>query len=260
MKKAKLYSIILSFVALLITVLLAWFSGLEFSAWLTSQSLSRFWLFLSDFGNVYGVIAVITISSIFVAFTKRKLSAKLLTFVLCSLPIMLYLWGFAKLNENIIKTQAEVFRPYVLVLEDAGLLSSEKFYDLKTKAERSKFLKKIFADNEKSVKYIHPSIRDHWISETGYSFPSGHSLTAFAMYTLLAFIYLRSFRKPWRAIVILPLLLMILISVSRVAVGAHSAIDVSFGALSGWFVSSLIILTGFPKRLCDFGKDKSLKE
>jgi membrane-associated phospholipid phosphatase len=61
-----------------------------------------------------------------------------------------------------------------------------------------------------------------------YSFPSGHSLTAFALAALLA----HHLAAPWRYGL---LLLAGLIACSRVVVGAHWPVDIVVGALIGWY-------------------------
>lgn len=71
----------------------------------------------------------------------------------------------------------------------------------------------------------------HVIGEvlTSNSFPSGHSVTAFAFASTLIFFS----RRPWRvALIALPA--ACLIAFSRIAVGAHWPIDVLAGALGGW--------------------------
>ncbi len=66
------------------------------------------------------------------------------------------------------------------------------------------------------------------------SFPSGHSLTAFAFAALIIFLS----RRAWlTAIVALPL--AILIAFSRIAVGAHWPADVLAGAGLGWLCGAL---------------------
>ncbi|WP_417070663.1 phosphatase PAP2 family protein [Niveibacterium terrae] len=71
----------------------------------------------------------------------------------------------------------------------------------------------------------------HVIGEvlTSNSFPSGHSVTAFAFASTLIFFS----RRPWQvALIALPA--ACLIAFSRIAVGAHWPIDVLAGALGGW--------------------------
>ncbi len=74
-----------------------------------------------------------------------------------------------------------------------------------------------------------------FIQETGYSFPSGHSMVAMAFYGL--FIYLifhSSLTKSYKILSILGLsLLILLIGISRIYLGVHYASDV----VGGFFLS-----------------------
>lgn len=66
---------------------------------------------------------------------------------------------------------------------------------------------------------------------TSNSFPSGHSVTAFALAATLIFFS----RRPWlSALIALPF--AGLVAVSRIAVGAHWPLDVLAGALGGWLL------------------------
>ncbi len=78
------------------------------------------------------------------------------------------------------------------------------------------------------------------IIETGYSFPSGHSMISFAFYGFLAyFIYHTNLNCYLKILYILLLgLLVLLIGISRIYLGVHYASDV----LGGFAISALYLV------------------
>lgn len=81
------------------------------------------------------------------------------------------------------------------------------------------------------------------LHETGYSFPSGHSLIAMTVYGLLGYFALHLATRPWaRGLVrVLTALTVFAIGASRVYVGVHYPTDVLAGWTAGvpWLVTCL---------------------
>lgn len=71
------------------------------------------------------------------------------------------------------------------------------------------------------------------VNETGYSFPSGHTMASVCFYGLLIYLlYCSNIKKSYKTIGIMVLtILIILIGVSRIYLGVHYASDVVGGAL-----------------------------
>lgn len=95
-----------------------------------------------------------------------------------------------------------------------------------------------------------PPLSEALITETSYSFPSGHSFVAIAFYGLIAFFLFDTFKKKYLKLLtlILGFILIILIGISRIYLGAHWPSDVLASYASGLAWLSIIITITHIKR------------
>jgi undecaprenyl-diphosphatase len=81
------------------------------------------------------------------------------------------------------------------------------------------------------------------IEEVGYSFPSGHSMAAFSLYGVIAFLLWRHLPRQWERIllVILAVLMTVGIGWSRIYLGVHYPSDVigGYAASGAWLMLSI---------------------
>ena len=92
------------------------------------------------------------------------------------------------------------------------------------------------------------------IEETGYSFPSGHSMISMAFYGYFIYLiykYVKSKKLKWILIVMLEFLI-ISIGISRIYLGVHYTSDVISGFLLS--IAYLIIFTSFANKYLDDNK------
>lgn len=109
------------------------------------------------------------------------------------------------------------FRPY-------GVLSA---MDILSAWATNVFLKNLFRRQR-------PDIGRWLVAERGYSFPSGHAMVSAAFYGYLICVCLLLFKRPWRGISSLLLLLTVaFIGVSRICLGVHYPSDVTAGFFAG---------------------------
>ncbi len=232
-------------IAFLLTIGVAWTAPLAFSGFRTDQPLSRFWLFLSESGAQWGTGPLLLLATILVAAKHSGAKARILKGMHFLGGVVLVLGAFAVTNEFVTKPHVAAPRPYALKLEKEGLLETDDFYALPNKEARSAFLRETLEENSDNdlIKSLDPAIRKHWEHETGFSFPSGHSLNAFLFAVFLAFLIQGLFAKGkhW---VWLPFLWACGICLSRIAVGAHSPLDVTVGACLGGLVGCLLLTSG----------------
>ena len=88
------------------------------------------------------------------------------------------------------------------------------------------------------------------ISVKGYSFPSGHTTTAIAVFVLIGYILVKTMddkKKAWIYAVLLTLLALV-IGLSRVYVGVHYPSDVFAGIFMGTASMSLIAMFFYPHK------------
>ncbi|MBS4173166.1 phosphatase PAP2 family protein [Bacillus sp. FJAT-49736] len=87
------------------------------------------------------------------------------------------------------------------------------------------------------------------IEQSGYSFPSGHSMGSMILYGSLAFILYKVYNRLWAKIigVIIGVFLVIIIGISRIYLGVHYPSDVVGGYLAGafWILICMIAFTYF---------------
>lgn len=95
------------------------------------------------------------------------------------------------------------------------------------------------------------------IDETGYSFPSGHSMVSMAFYGFLIYLIYKNVKNKYLKIslIIILSLLIVMIGISRIYLGVHYTSDVCAGFLIS--ISYLIIYINFTNK---FVFDKNIKE
>jgi phosphatidylglycerophosphatase B len=152
--------------------------------------------------------------------------------------MLVALAGNALLNEHAVKPALGIPRPNIETLAATGTLGAEipdaaTFYAIGDKDER----RLVMADRltAATTPYLSDLVRDHWIYETGYSLPSGHTTAAMTLATLLAAFGLQRL-DGWRrilAIYVIPAWAVAVAS-SRTLLEVHTAWDVVAGTIVGF--------------------------
>lgn len=217
---------------------------------LTSDVAAVFYLTTQSGGRIgapiIGVLMlVLLITRPGISGARRTLEAALIVIV-----VAIFAGGGAALNENGVKEALKIPRPNIVYLagtDGAGPLgmSPEEFYGKGDKKARSELLRKTLGTEPPPVK-LRPAIQDHWIEETGYSFPSGHAFAAmfFATFFLAAGVSYVSTLRRWLFYLLLPWALAV--CYSRLILRVHTPTDITVGGLEGLvlgFVAFLLFRT-----------------
>ena len=155
-----------------------------------------------------------------------------------SLVMLVALAGNARLNEHVVKPAFGVPRPNIVHLTESGQLGPDlpdaaAFYATGDKQTRREVLSERLP--EQTTPPLSSLVRAHWIHETGYSFPSGHTTAAVTFAVLLAAVgthWLTGWRRPV-ALYGLPVWALA-VAVSRTLLEVHTAWDVIAGAIAGF--------------------------
>jgi phosphatidylglycerophosphatase B len=167
------------------------------------------------------------------------------------LPVLLLIGSGAWLNEHVLKPTIAEPRPSISFLASAAAgpvldQGVEAFYAIPDKASRSEYLAKEL--NGSATLQLPPLLQQHWIEETGYSFPSGHAFAATALAGWFMLVILCTGTRRW----LLPLLWgwVVAVCYSRVILGVHRPGDILAGVVEGGLLVMLAVLAwkGFVNR------------
>jgi phosphatidylglycerophosphatase B len=206
------------------------------------SGMTTFMYLLTESAGKYGTFLILLVTCLFYTRFIKGADAKLKTFASTFVKLILIIGSFAFVNEHILKKAMKSPRPsHTYVVERSGnTLTLESFYNLPGD-ERGKALKEVITKRSTEFKDISVKVLDHWVEESGYSFPSGHSFNAFLLAFVLSYCLRYSRSSTGRKLYFIPLLWALLIAISRVAIGAHTKWDVSFGAMVGIAVAAILM-------------------
>jgi phosphatidylglycerophosphatase B len=152
--------------------------------------------------------------------------------------MLLALAGNAQLNEHIIKPLFGIPRPNIVSLTESGALASElpdaeSFYAVGDKGARRIVLGELLPDLQSPA--LSDRVRAHWVHETGYAFPSGHSTAAITFAVMLAALGF-GWLDGWRQAITTALVPIwaVFVVYSRPLLGVHTPIDVIAGTVVGF--------------------------
>ena len=230
-------------IGLVALALLVFATPLPFSAIHKNAPGTAIAYWLSESGGKYGTAIILVVTCLFFTrFAGGVKRAKFWVFLGTLAKLLLLIGLLAYANEHGIKHVLKCPRPcheYVTARSD-GKLGITEFYDADESA-RGALLQGVYDQQADHFSHIDPRILHHWVEESGYSFPSGHSFNGFLLAFILSFCLRFSRSHTARKYYLVPIVWGVLVGASRVAVGAHTAWDVSLGAAMGVGIAFLLM-------------------
>ncbi len=242
--------LIISLLVYALLICAVWLFYPEFTACSRDSLWCTFCYWTTESAGRDGTIYVVISACIFFAAGQPSKRGKALVFLRSLLVLVVLLSSFAYLNEHLIKTSIRASRPsHIYIVKQTKF--NEKLDSIYNLAENSRrvFFRRVIAADTTSFGSIDPRILDHWVEETGYSFPSGHSFNAFLLAGIIAFGIYQNMPNRRRWLCVIPLVWASLVALSRVALGAHSALDVSVGSAMGLILSYSFMSFRFTREL-----------
>jgi phosphatidylglycerophosphatase B len=246
-KRSFFYIALFSYVLLIAIV---WLIPVAFTAIFTNSPLTTLAYALTESAGKYGTVLLIAGASYAYTIRFERKREKLWTFLKSSVALTVLLSAFAYTNEHLTKPLAKAPRPsHLYMLQHTQLLPQlDSLYTL-TKDKRQLFFATLVQQNTQQFPFIDKRVLLHWVEEAGYSFPSGHTFNAFLLATILAFGLYNATKKHLHPYVYVPFTWAIAVAVSRVAIGAHTALDVTAGAGMGLFFALLFLYFDTTRKL-----------
>lgn len=230
---------------------IVWFLNPEFTACSKNSAWCVFSYWTTESAGRIGTIALILMASIMIAALRAYTVKEGVTdFFRTFITLSVILSVFALVNEHIVKPILQVPRPshQYMIKQSKSEVKLDSLYTLPAD-ERRAFFKQLIDADTVSFKNSDERILNHWLDETGYSFPSGHSFNAFLLAGILAFCIYHFANRKLRWLCLVPLAWAVMVAISRVAIGAHTALDVSIGSAIGLSISQALLHVPGIRRL-----------
>jgi phosphatidylglycerophosphatase B len=231
-------------------MLVVGFFPLSFSAvYASSQVVNLAYLFTESAGK-YGTVVIVIITSYCYTIRVESKRKKLGTFIKSVVAVSAFIGILAFINEHLTKPVLREVRPsHNYIIGQLHLNHQlDSVYQL-SKNDRQQYFEQLINNNQQLFNKIDAKVLAHWKEEAGYSFPSGHSFNAYLLATIMAFSLYHATNKKWNKYYWIPFMWACLVATSRVAIGAHSSLDVVAGSLAGFIIASIFIYFDTTRKL-----------
>ncbi|MBK6836613.1 MAG: phosphatase PAP2 family protein [Bacteroidetes bacterium] len=235
--------------ALSLLLLIVWFSPIAFTATHVGSKWGWVAFGFTTSGGPIGFLILLLLTGIAYTLSEKSLKEKAFIFLKSVVSLIIVFGVLGWINEFFTKPILKLQRPsHVYMLKQTNIPEKiDELYTL-TKKERGQFFAELIKNNTEAFKNIDAKIQNHWVEEAGFSFPSGHTFNAFLFAMVISYaIYFNRNRPKLRKLFFIPFIWALGVGVSRVAMGAHTALDVSAGASLGILLGMLFLYIDFTR-------------
>lgn len=240
---------LLSIPALLLLFALVGLLDFAFAASFRDSALTSAAYWITHSAGRWGTPVLVMLTALIYTTSRPGWGAKLWVWFRTTAMVGVLLLVFVMVNEHLIKPWLALARPsHTYMLRTAGVPASVDSLYLLPSEQRALFYEDLLRRDTTHFVQHDARVLAHWVEETGYSFPSGHSFNAFLLASILTFALLQLPYRTVRQLAWVPLAWAVLVACSRVALGAHTAVDVSVGASMGVVVSHALLSIAAVRR------------
>ncbi|WP_113631608.1 phosphatidylglycerophosphatase B [Pectobacterium peruviense] len=222
-------------VLLLIMPMIIWMSGWQWQPEYGGLWLRVLFWITETVTSPWGILTSIVLSIWFLWCLRFRLKPALGLLVIMAITVLI-----GQGIKSVIKEWVQESRPYVVWLEKNHQVNDSYFYSLPRK-ERSELVKTQLQDQTQIPQWL----RSHWQFETGFAFPSGHTMFA-ATWALLG-VGLLWARRHYKTVVILMLWANGVMG-SRLVLGMHWPQDLVVATLISWLL--VVVASWLAQRWC----------
>ncbi|POE04475.1 phosphatidylglycerophosphatase B [Pectobacterium odoriferum] len=220
---------------LLIMPMIIWMSGWQWQPEYDGLWLRVLFWITETVTSPWGILTSIVLSIWFLWCLRFRLKPALGLLVIIAITVLI-----GQGIKSVIKEWVQESRPYVVWLEKNHQVDDSYFYSLPRK-ERSELVKTQLQDQTQIPQWL----RSHWQFETGFAFPSGHTMFA-ATWALLG-VGLLWARRHYKTVVILMLWASGVMG-SRLILGMHWPQDLVVATLISWLL--VVVASWLAQRWC----------
>lgn len=220
---------------LLAIPVLVWISGWHWQPGANVAFLRAAYWVTETVTQPWGIITHVALCGWFLWCLRFRLKAALMLFVILGCAILA-----GQGVKSWVKDRVQEPRPFVLWLENTHDVKADDFYSLARK-DRSHLVKKQLTDEQDIPTFL----RKHWQKETGFAFPSGHTMFA-ASWALLGVGLLWPRRRTWTIALLLAWATGVMCS--RLVLGMHWPRDLVVATLISWLL--VTVATWLAQKLC----------